>query len=37
VIGLGTWKAFDVDLSGDSEGNSQTLLSLFIKLGGRVN
>jgi diketogulonate reductase-like aldo/keto reductase len=36
VIGLGTWRAFDVDLSTDSRRQLEEVLSLFVKLGGRV-
>jgi diketogulonate reductase-like aldo/keto reductase len=36
VIGLGTWKAFDVDLSADTRRQLADVVSLFIKLGGRV-
>jgi diketogulonate reductase-like aldo/keto reductase len=36
VIGLGTWRAFDVDLSADSRRQLEDVLSLFVKLGGRV-
>src|SRR5678816_2265748 len=36
VIGLGTWRAFDVDLSADIRRQLQDVLSLFVKLGGRV-
>src|SRR6478672_2470344 len=36
VIGLGTWKAFDVDLSADVRSQLADVLSLFVKLGGRV-
>jgi diketogulonate reductase-like aldo/keto reductase len=36
VIGLGTWQAFDVDLTGDSRKQLEEVLSLFVKLGGRV-
>src|SRR5882724_7946191 len=34
VIGLGTWQKFDVDLTSDTR--RQDVLSLFMKLGGRV-
>ena len=36
VIGLGTWRAFDVDLSADIRRQLGDVLSLFVKLGGRV-
>jgi diketogulonate reductase-like aldo/keto reductase len=36
VIGLGTWQAFDVDLSSDNRRQLGDVLSLFVKLGGRV-
>src|SRR6202795_3879798 len=36
VIGLGTWRAFDVDLSADIRRQLEEVLSLFVKLGGRV-
>jgi diketogulonate reductase-like aldo/keto reductase len=36
VIGLGTWQAFDVDLTGDNRRQLGDVLSLFVKLGGRV-
>ena len=36
VIGLGTWRAFDVDLTTDNRRQLQEVLSLFVKLGGRV-
>src|SRR5438046_6747735 len=36
VIGLGTWQAFDVDLTADSRRQLEEVLSLFVKLGGRV-
>jgi diketogulonate reductase-like aldo/keto reductase len=36
VIGLGTWRAFDVDLTTGARGQLGTVLSLFVKLGGRV-
>src|SRR5215471_12119565 len=36
VIGLGTWRAFDVDLSVDVRKQLEDVLSLFVKLGGRV-
>jgi len=35
VIGLGTWRAFDVDLT-DNRRQLEQVLSLFVKLGGRV-
>jgi aryl-alcohol dehydrogenase-like predicted oxidoreductase len=36
AIGLGTWRAFDVDLSADIERQLKEVLSLFVELGGRV-
>jgi len=36
VIGLGTWQAFDVDLSTDNRTRFEDVISLFVKLGGRV-
>ena len=36
AIGLGTWRAFDVDLSADVRRQLGEVLSLFVKLGGRV-
>ena len=36
AIGLGTWQAFDVDLTGDNRRQLGDVLSLFVKLGGRV-
>jgi diketogulonate reductase-like aldo/keto reductase len=36
VIGLGTWRTFDVDLASDSRRQLGDVLSFFIKLGGRV-
>ena len=36
VIGLGTWQAFDVDLTSDNRRQLGEVLSLFVKLGGRV-
>jgi diketogulonate reductase-like aldo/keto reductase len=36
VIGLGTWRAFDVDLTADIRKQLEGVLSLFVKLGGRV-
>jgi len=36
AIGLGTWQAFDVDLTGDNRKQLGDVLSLFVKLGGRV-
>ncbi len=36
VIGLGTWRTFDVDLTSDTRRQLGDVLSLFIKLGGRV-
>jgi diketogulonate reductase-like aldo/keto reductase len=36
VIGLGTWRTFDVDLTTDNRRQLEEVLSLFVKLGGRV-
>jgi diketogulonate reductase-like aldo/keto reductase len=36
VIGLGTYSVFDLDLAPDKERQLSEVLSLFIKLGGRV-
>ena len=36
VIGLGTWQAFDVNLTADIRKQLEGVLSLFVKLGGRV-
>jgi aryl-alcohol dehydrogenase-like predicted oxidoreductase len=36
VIGLGTWRAFDVDLRTENRSQFEQVLSLFVKLGGRV-
>jgi diketogulonate reductase-like aldo/keto reductase len=36
VIGLGTWQAFDVNLTADSRRQLEEVLSLFVKFGGRV-
>ena len=36
VIGLGSWQTFDVDLAPDSEKQLSDVLTLFVKLGGRV-
>jgi diketogulonate reductase-like aldo/keto reductase len=36
VIGLGTWRAFDVDLTSDIRRQLEAVLSLFVKLSGRV-
>src|SRR5947199_10490443 len=36
VIGLGTWRAFDVNLTTDNRRQLEEVLSLFVKLGGRV-
>src|SRR5438094_8464528 len=36
VIGLGTWQAFDVDLTPENRKQLGDVLSLFVKLGGRV-
>ena len=36
LIGLGTWQTFDVDLTSENEKQLEEVLSLFVKLGGRV-
>jgi diketogulonate reductase-like aldo/keto reductase len=36
VIGLGTWQAFDVELTSGNRKQLGEVLSLFVKLGGRV-
>ncbi len=36
VIGLGTWRSFDLDLTADNRRQLEEVLSLFVKLGGRV-
>jgi diketogulonate reductase-like aldo/keto reductase len=36
VIGLGTWRTFDVDLTSDTWRQLEEVLSLFVKLSGRV-
>jgi diketogulonate reductase-like aldo/keto reductase len=36
VIGLGTWQSFDVELTSDNRKQLGDVLSLFLKLGGRV-
>src|SRR5260370_31989878 len=36
VIGLGTWQTFDVDLTADTRRQLEDVLSLFVKLGGRL-
>jgi diketogulonate reductase-like aldo/keto reductase len=36
VIGLGTWRTFDVDLTSDNRRQLGDVLSLFVKLSGRV-
>ncbi len=36
VIGLGTWRAFDVDVTTDNRRQLEEVLSLFVKLGGSV-
>jgi diketogulonate reductase-like aldo/keto reductase len=36
VIGLGTWRTFDVDLTSDNRRQLGDVLSVLIKLGGRV-
>jgi aryl-alcohol dehydrogenase-like predicted oxidoreductase len=36
VVGLGTWNVFDVDLTPDNEKPLGDVLSLFVKLGGKM-
>jgi diketogulonate reductase-like aldo/keto reductase len=36
VIGLGSWQTFDVDLAANNRKQLEEVLSLFVKLGGRV-
>ncbi len=36
VVGLGTWNVFDVDLTPANEKQLGDVLSLFVRLGGRV-
>ena len=36
MIGLGTWQKFDVDLTLETRKPLEDVLSLFVKLGGRV-
>src|SRR5207244_9840834 len=36
AIGLGTWRTFDVDFTSDTRRQLEDVLSLFVKLGGRV-
>jgi diketogulonate reductase-like aldo/keto reductase len=36
VIGLGTWQAFDVDLTASTRRQLDDVLSRFVELGGRV-
>jgi aryl-alcohol dehydrogenase-like predicted oxidoreductase len=36
VIGLGTWKVFDVDLTPENEKQLSDILSLFVRMGARV-
>ncbi len=36
AIGLGTWRTFDVDFTSDTRRRLEDVLSLFVKLGGRV-
>jgi len=36
VIGLGTWQTFDVDLASPERKALDEILSLFVKLGGKV-
>ena len=36
VIGLGTWQAFDVDLTSDNRRQLGDVLAVFVKLSGRV-
>jgi aryl-alcohol dehydrogenase-like predicted oxidoreductase len=36
IIGLGTWRTFDVDLASATRKQLEDVLSLFVKLGGHV-
>ena len=36
VIGLGTWQTFDIDLASAQRKQLEEVLSLFVKLGGKV-
>ena len=36
MIGLGTWKAFDVDLDADIQKQLEDVLTQFVTMGGRV-
>jgi len=36
VIGLGTWRTFDVELTSDTRRTLEEVLALLVKLGGRV-
>ena len=36
VIGLGTWRAFDADLTAEIRSQLEDVLSRFVELGGRV-
>ena len=36
IIGLGTWQAFDVDLNSPERKQLEEVLSLFVKLGGKL-
>src|SRR5438876_12273010 len=36
VIGLGTWRAFDVDLTAEIRSQLEDVLSRFVELGGRL-
>jgi aryl-alcohol dehydrogenase-like predicted oxidoreductase len=36
IIGLGTWRTFDVDLASATRKQLEDVLSLFVKLGGQV-
>jgi diketogulonate reductase-like aldo/keto reductase len=36
LIGLGTWRTFDVDLMPDNRRQLEEVLSLFVNLGGRL-
>ncbi len=36
VVGLGTWRTFDVELTSDTRRQLEDVLSLFVKFSGRV-
>jgi diketogulonate reductase-like aldo/keto reductase len=36
IIGLGTWQTFDVALTSQNQKQLEEVLSLFVKLGGRI-